>query len=152
MLIFYRFFAVLIAVSIAVFEETIKKAHGVLRKPVQMRYAFIQDNQHIWPWPIRRLCSTLDVHHSGYYVWLKQPTSKTTKKRQQLFGLIKPFWLESGGVYGYRKIHCDLKYVGESCRINQVYRLMKAMVLNHSGVIVNLELMLVIPLSLLQTL
>ena len=36
-----------------------------------MRYAFIQDNQHIWP--VRRLCSTLDVHHSGYYAWLKQP-------------------------------------------------------------------------------
>ena len=49
-----------------------------------MRYAFIQDNQHIWS--VRRLCSTLDVHHSGYYAWLKQPTSKTDKKRQQLFG------------------------------------------------------------------
>ena len=66
-----------------------------------MRYAFIQDNKHIWP--IRRLCSTLDVHHSGYYAWLKQLTSKTTKKRQLLAGLIKQFWLESGGVYGYRK-------------------------------------------------
>lgn len=88
-----------------------------------MRYAFIQDNQHIWP--VRRLCSTLDFHHSGYYAWLKQPTSKTAKKRQQLSGLIKQFWLESGGVYGYRKIHCDLKDVGESCGINRVHRLMK---------------------------
>jgi putative transposase len=52
-----------------------------------MRYAFIRDNQHIWP--VRRLCSTLDVHHSGYYAWLKQPTSKTARKRQQLSGLIK---------------------------------------------------------------
>ena len=66
-----------------------------------MSYAFIRDNQHVWP--IRRLCSTLDVHHSGYYAWLKQPISKTAKKRQQLSGLIKQFWLESGGVYGYRK-------------------------------------------------
>jgi len=61
-----------------------------------MRYAFIRDNQHIWP--IRRLCSTLDVHHSGYYAWLKQPISKTAQKRQQLSGLIKQFWLGSGGV------------------------------------------------------
>ena len=97
---------------------------GVLRKSVQMRYAFIQDNQHIWP--VRRLCSTLDVHHSGYYAWLKQPISKTARKRQQLSGLIKQFWLESGGVYGYRKIHCDLKDIGESCGINRVHRLMKA--------------------------
>ncbi|MGC3821010.1 IS3 family transposase [Acinetobacter sp. G11] len=105
-------------------RDILKKGRGVLRKPVQMRYAFIQDNQHIWP--VRRLCSTLDVHHSGYYAWLKQPTSKTARKRQQLSGLIKQFWLESGGVYGYRKIHCDLKDVGESCGINRVHRLMKA--------------------------
>lgn len=89
-----------------------------------MRYAFIRDNQHIWS--VRRLCSTLDVHHSGYYAWLKKPTSITARKRQQLSGLIKQFWLESGGVYGYRKIHCDLKDVGESCGINRVHRLMKA--------------------------
>ncbi|WP_151958462.1 IS3 family transposase [Acinetobacter junii] len=105
-------------------RDILKKGRGVLRKPVQMRYAFIQDNQHIWP--VCRLCSTLDVHHSGYYAWLKQPTSKTARKRQQLSGLIKQFWLESGGVYGYRKIHCDLKDVGESCGINRVHRLMKA--------------------------
>ncbi|WP_435574997.1 IS3 family transposase [Acinetobacter schindleri] len=105
-------------------RDIFKKGRGVLRKPVQMRYAFIQDNQHIWP--VRRLCSTLDVHHSGYYAWLKQPISETAKERQQLSGLIKQFWLESGGVYGYRKIHCDLKDVGESCGINRVHRIMKA--------------------------
>ena len=88
-----------------------------------MRYAFIQDNQRVWP--IQRLCSTLDVHHSGYYAWLKQPISKSAKERQQLSGLIKQFWLESGGVYGYRKIYCDLKDIGESWGINRVHRLMK---------------------------
>ena len=97
---------------------------GVLRKSVQMRYAFIRDNQYIWS--IRRLCSTLDVHHSGYYAWLKQPISRTARKRQHLSRLIKQFWLESGGVYGYRKIHCDLKDIGEACGVNRVHRLMKA--------------------------
>ncbi|MEG0171926.1 MAG: IS3 family transposase [Acinetobacter sp.] len=105
-------------------RDIFKKSRGVLRKPVQVKYAFIQDNQRIWP--IRRLCSTLDVHHSGYYAWLKQPISETAQKRQQLSGLIKQFWLESGGVYGYRKIHCDLKDLGEGCGINRVHRLMKA--------------------------
>lgn len=41
------------------------------------------------------------------------------KKRKQLTGLIKQFWLESGGVYG-------LKDIGESCGMNRVHRLMKA--------------------------
>lgn len=88
-----------------------------------MRYIFIKDNQNIWS--IRRLCTTLDVHHSGYYAWLKQPLSRTAKRRQHLFDLIKQFWLESGGVYGYRKIHCDIRDIGESCGINRVHRLMQ---------------------------
>ena len=88
-----------------------------------MKYAFIRDNQNLWS--IRRLCSTLDVHHSGYYAWLKKPISKTARENQKLSGLIKQFWLESGGVYGYRKIHYDLKDIGEGCGINRVHRLMK---------------------------
>ena len=40
-------------------------------------------------------------------------------------GLIKQFWLESGGVYGYRKIHTDLRDLGEACGANRVYRLMR---------------------------
>ena len=83
----------------------------------------IRDNQNLWS--IRRLCSTLDVHHSGYYAWLKKPISKTARENQKLSGLIKQFWLESGGVYGYRKIHYDLKDIGEGCGINRVHRLMK---------------------------
>ena len=41
-------------------------------------------------------------------------------------GLIKQFWLESGGVYGYRKIHTDLRSVGECCGPNRVHRLMRS--------------------------
>ena len=39
--------------------------------------------------------------------------------------MIKQFWLESGGVYGYRKIHSDLQDIGEACGPNPVHRLMK---------------------------
>ena len=42
----------------------------------------------------------------------------------RLTGLIKQFWLESGGVYGYRKIYSDLREHGERCGENRVYRLM----------------------------
>ena len=41
-------------------------------------------------------------------------------------GLIKQFWLESGCVYGYRKVHSDLRDLGESCGINRVYRLIRS--------------------------
>ena len=89
-----------------------------------MRYTFIR--AHSDRWPVRRLCWLFDVHPSGYYAWCKQPRSARANANQRLTGLIKQFWLESGGVYGYRKIHTDLKDVGEHCGENRVYRLMRA--------------------------
>lgn len=71
------------------------------------------------------MCQTLGIHRSGYHAWQKQPSSKHAREDKRLTGLIKQFWLESGGVYGYRKIHMDLKDVGESCSRHRVLRLMK---------------------------
>jgi hypothetical protein len=42
-----------------------------------------------------------------------------------LLGRIKQSWLESGSVYGYRKVPDNLKDFGERCGRNRVYRLMK---------------------------
>lgn len=42
-----------------------------------------------------------------------------------LTGQIKQFWLESGCVYGYRRIHVDLRNSGQQCGVNRVWRLMK---------------------------
>ena len=88
-----------------------------------MRYAFIRDYSGLWP--IRWLCELLEVHPSGYYAWRQQPKSKRQKADDRLTGLIKQFWLESGGVYGYRKIHEDLREYGERCGPNRVHRLMR---------------------------
>lgn len=68
----------------------------------------------------------LEVHPSGYYAWLKQPHSMRHKSDQRQIGLIKQCWLESGGVYGYRKVHSDMRALGERIGINRVYRLMHA--------------------------
>lgn len=88
-----------------------------------MKYAFIQD--HCGLWPIRWLCRLLELHPSGFYAWRQRPKSKRTLSDERLTGLIKQFWLESGGVYGYRKIHTDLRDIGEHCGVNRVHRLMK---------------------------
>ena len=88
-----------------------------------MRYAFIRahEEQH----SVRRMCRMMTVHPSGYYAWRVEPVSARQKEDQRLTGLIKQFWLESGGVYGFRKITDDLQEVGESCGKHRVYRLMK---------------------------
>jgi len=71
------------------------------------------------------MCRVLKVHRSGYYVWLKAPLSKRGKDDRRLTGLIKQSWLESGCVYGYRKIHDDLRSLGERSCPNRVARLMR---------------------------
>lgn len=88
-----------------------------------MRYAFIK--AHSVNWPVRWLCGLLALHPSGYYAWRRQPQSRRAKANARLGGLIKQFWLESGGVYGYRKIYSDLREHGERCGANRVYRLMR---------------------------
>ncbi|WP_096917508.1 IS3 family transposase [Escherichia coli] len=104
-------------------RDILKKPRGVLRKAVRLRYAFIRDNSCCWP--VRLLCRVLDVHPSGFYAWLQQPHSQRHQAGLRLTGQIKQFWLESGCVYGYRKIHLDLRDSGQQCGVNRVWRLMK---------------------------
>ncbi|WP_080930684.1 IS3 family transposase, partial [Klebsiella variicola] len=71
-------------------------------------------------------CRVLDVHPSGFYVWLQEPHSQRRHQADQMLtGQIKQFWLESGCVYGYRKIHLDLRDTGLQCGVNRVWRLMR---------------------------
>jgi len=88
-----------------------------------VRYAFIQEHEN--EFAVRNLCHMLRVQRSGYYAWIKQPKSARQKEDERLLGLIKQFWLESGCVYGYRKIYKDLREHGERCGVNHVARLMK---------------------------
>ncbi|MER45488.1 IS3 family transposase, partial [Salmonella enterica] len=104
-------------------RDIFKKSRGVLRKAVRLRYAFIRDNTCCWP--VRLLCRVLDVHPSGFYAWLQQLHSQRHQADLRLTGQIKQFWLESGCVYGYRKIHLDLRDSGQQCGVNRVWRLMK---------------------------
>lgn len=71
------------------------------------------------------MCRVLSVQRSGFYAWLKQPSSARTKDDARLLGLIKQAWLESGTVYGYRKVCADLRDLGESCSRHRVARLMR---------------------------
>ncbi|MCQ4323125.1 IS3 family transposase [Stutzerimonas stutzeri] len=104
-------------------RDILKKGRRVLCQGVRLKYAFI--NQLSADYPVRRLCLTLKVHASGYYAWLAEPKSARAKDDQRLLDLIKHAWLESGGVYGYRKIHDDLRELGEACGKHRVARLMR---------------------------
>jgi len=86
-----------------------------------VKYAFMKAHRPLFR--VRLMCHVLQVHPSGFYAWLKQPISKRAREDRRLTGLIKQAWLESGCVYGYRKIHDDLRSLGETCSPNKVARL-----------------------------
>jgi putative transposase len=88
-----------------------------------VKYAFIKRHAH--EHSVRRLCQVMDVHPSGFYAWQAQPHSPRAKDDQRLVGLLKQAWLESGGVYGYRKLTLDMRELGESCGKHRVARLLK---------------------------
>jgi len=74
---------------------------------------------------VRRLCKMMTVYPSGYYAWCRNKLSDRAREDQRLLGQIKHSWLESGGVYGYRKIHLDLREAGEACGKHRVARFMR---------------------------
>jgi len=83
-------------------------------------------HQHQAVFSVQRMCKMLKLHPSGYYAWRVNPESLRAKEDRRLLGHIKQSWLESGAVYGYRKIFDDLQELGERCGINRVYRLMRS--------------------------
>ncbi|WP_139798934.1 IS3 family transposase [Andreprevotia lacus] len=104
-------------------RDILKKGRRILCQGVRVRYAFIR--AHEQQFPVRRLCRVMSVHPSGYYAWKAKPHSPRAREDQRLLGQIKQAWLESGCVYGYRKVHDDLQALGERCGKHRVARLMK---------------------------
>jgi putative transposase len=89
-----------------------------------VRYAFIK--QHDQEYSVRCMCRVMQVHASGYYAWKAAPQSPRTLDDLRLLGLLKQAWLESGGVYGSRKLTLDMRDLGERCGKHRVARLLKS--------------------------
>ena len=88
-----------------------------------MRYACIhrRRRQH----SIRKMCRLLRVSRSGYYDWSERAESVRSLRDRELRLLIRQIHLESGGVYGARKVHRELLRLGEDCGRRRVARLMR---------------------------
>jgi putative transposase len=80
---------------------------------------------HAQQFRLRSMCRVFGVHASGYYAWLTSPLSERARDEARVLGKVKQCWLESGGVYGYRKITRDLRDLGERCGKHRVARLMR---------------------------
>jgi putative transposase len=69
------------------------------------------------------MCRMLSVHFSGFYAWLKVPLCQRAIEDARQTALIRQAWEDSGKVYGYRKLHDDLRDQGEDCSANRIARL-----------------------------
>lgn len=67
----------------------------------------------------------MQVHPSGYYAWRANPLSRRVGDNRRLLDLLQQAWLESGRVYGYRKLTQDMRDLGEHCGKHRVARLLR---------------------------
>jgi putative transposase len=101
-------------------KAELKRATGE-REILKKAFIKTHEAQH----SVRGMCRMMEVHPSGYYAWRAMPVSTRQRENQRLPGLIKQSCLESGGVYGYRKITHDLRDLGECCGEHRDYRLIR---------------------------
>ena len=87
-----------------------------------MKYPFI--NEHRREHAVQLMCRLLEVSPSGFYEWIKRPLSDRAIEDQRLLILIRASYTASGGVYGYRRVHLDLREIGEACGKHRVARIM----------------------------
>ena len=71
------------------------------------------------------MCRVFGLHPSGYSARGSTPLSPRTKDDVRVLGLIEQYWVESGSVYGYRKITPDLRDTGGSCGKHRSARSMR---------------------------
>jgi putative transposase len=90
---------------------------------VRSTYEFIK--VHRDQFSVQRLCRVLGVAPSGYYAWLKQPTSNRAQEDARLFRLIRASFIASQGIYGAPRVFLDLREAGETCSKHRVARLMR---------------------------
>lgn len=81
-------------------------------------------------YPAIEVAGRLGVSIHSIYVWTKRysvpEAERKAKGDKRLIAHIQQSWLESGAVYGYRKVSDDLRELGERYGINRVHRIMRS--------------------------
>ena len=76
-------------------------------------------------YPISLLCRILRVSRSGYYGWKGRPPSERDRENAALTQKIREIHSRSRQVYGYPRVHAELRALGVRCSRKRVARLMR---------------------------
>jgi putative transposase len=88
-----------------------------------MRFCFIED--HRAAFPVRTMCSVLEVSHSGYYAWRDRPESARDVANRDLAADIRRVHTDNRAVYGSPRVHAALRAEGRRIGVNRVARVMR---------------------------
>jgi len=76
-------------------------------------------------YPISLVCRVLGISRSGYYAWKDRPPSKRDGENTALTEKIRQIHDRSRQIYGYPRVHAELKALGVRCSRKRVARLMR---------------------------
>lgn len=88
-----------------------------------MKCAFVSGER--GKYPTRELCAGLGIARSTFYEWRRRPPSRRASEDAILIKEIERIHQETGGAYGSRRLHEDLKELGFTVGRNRVERLMR---------------------------
>jgi putative transposase len=74
---------------------------------------------------ISLLCRVLRVSRSGYYDWKDRPPSRRDRENAALIEKIREIHYRSRQIYGYPRVHAELRALGVRCSRKRVARLMQ---------------------------
>jgi putative transposase len=76
-------------------------------------------------YPISLLCRVLEVSRSSYYDWQDRPPSKRDRENAALTEKIRQIHNKSPQIYGYPRVHAELRALGVRCSRKRVAQLMR---------------------------
>ena len=76
--------------------------------------------------PVRMMCKTLRVSHSGYYDWLERPACAQAQANAVLLGQIRQAHAASDATYGVPRIQAELADQGIKAGHNRIAAVMRA--------------------------
>ncbi len=91
-----------------------------------MRFAAIADWDDQKAYPVKFMCEQLGVTTGGYHAWRNRKPSQHQRDDERLAAIIKDVFTRLRGNPGVRRVHAELRVLGERVALKRVHRLMQA--------------------------
>ncbi len=83
--------------------------------------------EHAKTFPVRWMCTRLNVSSAGYYAWTNRSLSARARRDVELKAVIRKAFEQSRATYGSPRIHAELQAGGHVVGRNKVAKLIREM-------------------------